>query len=258
MSKFCMQCGTQIDDNAASCPSCGSPQNPVFDKSTVQGANVNSQAGAAAASTPIIDIDKIKNMPPEKKKKAELIAIIAVIAVVVLVFLRLMLSVGAYKEPFLKFEDAVNSGKGKYIYRAMPEYISDSVFDDFKKSEIIDEFEDTLNNVRKKCERKYGEDFEYSIEIKDKKPIKKSLLKNFEKGIRSVYGEKVDVTKGYNVTVREKYKGDEGKENETSTYAVYKIDGEWFCPSLYNSFISSGYWNYDYSDTLDDLIDLFD
>ncbi len=254
MSKFCMQCGAQIDDSAVSCPSCGTPQNPAFDKSTVQGVNVNPEAGAAAASTPVIDIDKIKNMLPEKKKKAELIAVIAVIAVVILVILRLLLSAGAYKEPFSKFEDAVNSGKGKYIYRAMPEYISDSVFDDFKKSEIIDEFEDTLSDVREICERKYGDDFEYSIEIKDKEPIKKSLLQKFEKEILLSYGEKVDVTKGYEVTVREKYKGEEGKENETSTYDVYKIDGEWFCPSLYNSFLSS----YDYSDTLDKLLDYFD
>ena len=160
MSKFCMQCGAQIDDNAASCPSCGTPQNPASDKSTVQNANVNPEAGTAA-STPLIDIDKIKNMPPEKKKKAGLIAIIAVIAVVILVILRLLFSAAAYKDPFLKFEDAVNSGKGKYIYRAMPEYISDSVFDDFKKSEIIDEFEDTLSDVREICESKYGDDFEY-------------------------------------------------------------------------------------------------
>ncbi len=64
MSKFCMQCGAQIDDSAVSCPSCGTPQNPAFDKSTVQGVNVNPEAGAAAASTPVIDIDKIKNMTP--------------------------------------------------------------------------------------------------------------------------------------------------------------------------------------------------
>lgn len=257
MSKFCMQCGAQIDDNAKSCPSCGATQNSVSDKSA--DANVNSvnsigSEAVAAASTPMIDIDKIKNMPPEKKKKAALIAIIAVIAVVVLVILRLILSAGAYKDTFSKFEDAVNSGKGKYIYRAMPEYISDSVFDDFKKSEIIDEFDDTLSDIREICERKYGEDFEYSIEIKDKDPIKKSSLKNLEKSIRLAYGEKVDVTKGYEVTVREKYKGEDGKENETSTYAVYKIDGEWFCPSLYNNFLSS----YDYNNAIDNILDLFD
>ncbi|MGN0620799.1 MAG: zinc-ribbon domain-containing protein [Porcipelethomonas sp.] len=274
MSKFCMQCGAQIDDNAANCPSCGAVQNNIADPQPANpnpapGANVNTGAsetnvnqGTASVSMPKIDIDQIKNMDPEKKKKALIITAGALAVLIILIVLRVVFSAGAYKKPLSNYEDAINSGKGKYIYKVIPDFIMDSVFDDYKKSEIIEEFDDILEEKLDYYEDEYGDDFKYELEIVDKDSVSNRQLKSLEKSIKYTYGEKVDVSKGYEVTVREKYKGDDsGSRKNTSTFYVYKVDGEWYCPSVLDSFISDSYWDYDYDydydDVIDDLEDIF-
>ncbi len=267
MSKFCMQCGAQIDDNAANCPSCGAAQNLSVNPQPANTEPNNDQKvnmaepETASASIPQINIDQIKNMDPSKKKKIGIIAIAAAILLIILIVLRIIVSAGAYKKPFNNYEDAMNSGKGKYIYKSIPEYIMDSVFDDYKKSEIIEEFDDILDDQTEYYEDSYGKDYKYTIEFVDKDSITRKKLRSMEKAIKYTYGEKVDVTKGYEVTLKEKVKGKKGKTSSTGntyTYNVYKIDGEWFCPDLYDGFVSSSYWDYDYSDALDDLEDIFD
>lgn len=259
MSKFCMQCGAQMEDNAAVCPSCGAQQEIVgSDQKQSEGAP---KIDLSSVQIPQIDVDAIKNMDSAKKKKVGIIAIAAVAAIIILVILRIVFFAGDYKKPFSNYEKAINTGKGKYIYSAIPEEIKDEIFDDYKKSEAIEEIEDMLDSRISSLERAYGDDVECTIKISSKKKISKNDLKSYEKSLRSLYGEKMDVKSGYKVKFKIKHEGEDDSDIDTYTYNVYNIEGDWYCPSLYDDFIVNGYWGFDfgsYSDLIDELYDYFD
>ena len=89
MSKFCMQCGAQIDDNAEICSSCGAAQ------------TANSVGGNGEVTG-------------NKKSIVPVIAVAAVIVVIVLLVCKLIFG-GGYKDPIDNMFKGMETGKGKYF-----------------------------------------------------------------------------------------------------------------------------------------------
>ena len=171
MSKFCMQCGKEIEDDANVCVYCGSAQ------------DTTGTAGDGAT---------------KKKSFIPLIAAVVVVLLVVIVIFNLLFS-GGYKQPVDNMIKAIETGKGKYLYKTMPDFLIEYRYDDEKKSEIIDDLDDSL---------------EYVVEM-------------LEDDIKDTYDEKVKVSKGYELKIEMKIKGDDDKEKDTTKIKVYKIDGNW-------------------------------
>ena len=76
-------------------------------------------------------------------------------------------------------------------------------------------------------EDEYGDDIKVSYKIKDKEKIDKDDLEDLEDDIKDTYDEKVKVSKGYELKIEMKIKGDDDKEKDTTKIKVYKIDGDW-------------------------------
>lgn len=204
MSKFCMQCGAQIDDNAEICTSCGANQNAA-------------PADGAAVK--------------EKKSKPVLIAAVAVIIVVILLLLKALFG-GSYKEPLNNMCKFMETGKGKYVYRMVPDFVIDNQLGKKKKKELIEKLDDLGENITDSLEDEYGDDIKISYQIKDKDKIDKDDLEDVEEDLEDDYDEKVNVKKGYKLKVKLKVKGDDKSDTETETLNVYKIKGKWYVLDL--------------------------
>lgn len=209
MSKFCMQCGAQIDDdNATVCPSCGASQDSAPDSGSVN---------------PVMAEDSTSG----SKKMFPVLIAAAAVALVILILIFKALFGGSYKDPIDNLCKAMETGKGKYLYKSMPEFMIEDEYDDMKKSEIIDELDKSGEDLLDDLEDEYGDDIKVSYKIKDKEKIDKDDLKDMEDDIEDYYDAKVKVQKGYEVTLRLKIKGDDDDDSEKMTFNVYKIDGKW-------------------------------
>lgn len=117
MSKFCMQCGKEIEDSADICTFCGA----------AQGGGVTSGGTDTAKNT--------------NKAVAVIIAAAAVILVILIVLVNLLFGGGGYKKPVDNMVKAMETGKGKYLYKAMPEFLIEYQYEDEKKSDIYDDLD---------------------------------------------------------------------------------------------------------------------
>ena len=134
---------------------------------------------------------------------------------------------GGYKKPVDNMVKAMETGKGKYLYKAMPEFLIEYQYEDEKKSDIYDDLDESMELITGMLEEEYGDDIKISYKIKDKDKIDKDDLEDLEDSIKDKYDEKVRVSKGYELKVKMKIKGDDDKEEDTTTIKVYKIDGDW-------------------------------
>lgn len=203
MSKFCMQCGKEIEDGANICSFCGASQEGT---TTVEG---------------ITTVNKSSN-----KAVAVIIAAAAVVLVILIVLFNLLFG-GGYKKPVDNMMKAIETGKGKYLYKSMPEFLIEYEYEDEKKSEIYDDLDESLEFITGMLEGEYGDDIKVSYKIKDKEKIDKDDLEELEDSIKDKYDEKVKVSKGYELKIKMKIKGDDDKDEDTTTINVYKIDGDW-------------------------------
>lgn len=196
-----MQCGAQIDDSAEVCSSCGAAQ------------TTNSVSGDSAETG-------------AKKSFAPIIAIAAVIIVIVLLILKLIFG-GSYKDPIDNMFKGMETGKGKYIYKALPAFLLEEQYDDMKKSEIIDNLDDLAESYLDHLEDEYGDDIKISVKYKDKEKIDKDDLEELEEMYEDSYDSKIKISKGYEVKIKATVKGDDDKETDTTSINVYKINGDW-------------------------------
>ncbi|MGN1481043.1 zinc ribbon domain-containing protein [Porcipelethomonas sp.] len=201
MSKFCMQCGKEIEDDANICVYCGASQD-----------GSGSSVGA--------DVKKKSNV------WVPLVAAAAVVLLVLIIIFNLIFGAG-YKKPIDNMMKSIETGKGKYLYKSMPEFLVEYRYDDDKKDEIYDALDESMEYVVEMLEDEYGDDIKVSYKIKDKEKIKKKDLEKLEENIEDTYDEKVKVSKGYEVKIKIKIKGDDDKDEDTTTINVYKIDGDW-------------------------------
>ena len=191
MSKYCMQCGKEIDDSANNCQFCGASQNYSFDNN------------------------------PAKKKMDPVVAIVAVISVilvVVIVVANLTIFNNEYKKPIKNIFRLIETGDSDYIDEIFPEYMID--VDD-------DELEEMASQINSAAEAFFGEDFEISYDIIDKDDIDDDELEELEESIEKKYDENVNVSKGYTVEIEVTLEAGSKENTETTKLKVYKIDGDW-------------------------------
>ena len=203
---FCGKCGNSVPDGAVVCPACGAP--------TV----------AAPA-------------PGAKKPNKNLIAGIVGVVVVIALVIVLISSCGGSPESMAEdYFDAIFSGNSEDAWDAvnmdafLDLAIEADVIDEDDADDIKDEFIDTLDSscesLQDACERQFGKDWDYEVEVTKVKDLKNSDLRSFENDIN---GDDTDfeVTEGVAVTVKVTLTGDEDDFVEKFTIIFYKVDGEW-------------------------------
>jgi len=190
MSKYCMQCGKEVEDKANNCPYCGALQNYSFEN--------------------------------EKKKKDPVVVIVAAVTLVlavVIVVANLTILNNGYKKPIKNLAKLIETGDIDYLEESLPEYLLDDIDDD-----ELDEISDELKTFSKTF---MGDDFDLSYDFVDKKEIDDDDLEELEDTVKEKYDEKVKVSKGYEVEVEVTIEIDSESKSQTNKINVYKIDGEW-------------------------------
>ncbi len=205
---FCGKCGNNVPDGAVVCPACGAP------------------TGAAPAP------DGAKK--PNKKLIAGIVGVVAVIALVIV----LITSCGGGSPESMAedFMDAVFGSDGEDLWDAvnMDAYLDISVgagdideddVDD-TKDKIIENFDGFCESMQDRCEKSFGKDWSYEVEVTKVKDLKNSDLRDFEDAINGDDSE-FEVSEGVSVSLKVSLSGNDDNEVLRATLEFYKVDGEW-------------------------------
>ena len=201
MSKFCENCGAEMEDNQVVCPKC---QN---------GAEVE-KATETTTATEEVKTNPTSSNKSETIKKVGIIGGIVAAVVIIIAIIVSIISSG-WKKPIKNYVAGMNKcDSDKYL----------SAFPDFLKMKTTDS---DLKDSKKNDDKEYGDKVKYSAKILKKEKISKDELKDVEEYIQKKYDTKVSVKKGYKVKIEAKTKGKDDYDYGTSTRYVYKIDGKW-------------------------------
>ena len=203
MSKFCENCGAEMDDNQVVCPSCGNGAEAEKVEETVSNATETTTTSSSA-----IKSNNFKNY-----------AIIGGIAAAVVVIIAIIIGIvsNQWKKPIDNYFKGMEKANAKTYSKAYPDFYNE-------KYEVDD---DDMEKMHDSLEDKYGEKIKISYKIVKKENIKKDDLKKVQEYIKKVYNEDVKVSAGKEVKVKATIKGKDDSDTDTSKMYVYKIDGKW-------------------------------
>lgn len=232
MAKFCTKCGAPLNENAAFCTNCGAPQDSKNSGSvTADAADAVTNAFNNVKDT--FSSEGIKNMKANPEKKALIVLGCAVLAVIIVIVLLISLIFGGgYKTPIDNYFEGIEDANVKKILKSMPEcqveYIEDKL-DEYDSFDTISEYmEDAIKYAIEEIEDQYGDDFSISYEITNKEELSDKELRSIRKRLRSTYDDDdVKVTKGYEIELLTKIKGDDDSDERDMTIEVAKVDGDW-------------------------------
>lgn len=270
MSKFCVNCGSRLEDDAVFCTSCGAQQPAAqqdgaqqdfgaqpqqngginMNDITAAASNMAQSAGQAVKNTfegvtfdsvkDSMSMENIKNLGKTKNKNTIIGLAAAAVVIILVIVIVCSLFTPAYEKPVATYFKAIEKGDGELFAKAMPDYINDANEDYIEeyaeKYDTVEEYyeDETLEWVIDGLEDEYGDNLKISYKVVKKKALKKKELKDAEETIEDRYDEEVDISKGYKLKVKMKIKGSEDKDDDNTWMYVYKIDGKW-CMANYGS-----------------------
>lgn len=223
MSKFCRQCGAELNDDAVKCEACGAELQQPAPENSQQPENTEAAEAAAADN---------QAAPAPKKLSNRNIAIIAAAAVVVIVVLIVALTAGGgYKSAINNYIDVMIKGKVDKIEKLAPkeywEYYEDEYDMDLK--DIEDAAEEMADVIIDALEESYGDNVKVSYNITKEDKLTDKELNEIREGANSKYDlARKSITEGYEVDADLTIKGaDDEMTSEGSAYIV-KINGGWY------------------------------
>ena len=198
MSKFCENCGAEMEDNQVVCPNCGN--------------------GAESAQEPISDTTS-SNTTGSNSSNVKNIAIIGGIALAVVVIIAIILSIfgKGWKKPIDNYFKGMQKGDLKTYTKAYPDFYNDK----------MDLDDDDMEDMKDALEDEYGEKIKITYKITKNEKIKKDDLKKVQEYIEKVYDEDVKVSAGKELKVKSTFKGKDDSDTDTNKMYVYKINGKW-------------------------------
>ena len=186
MSKFCENCGAEMDDNQVVCPNCGNGAEAAKVEETVSNATETTTKASSSANK-------------ENLKKYGIIGGIALAVIVILAIIINILSSG-WKKPIDNYFKGMQKANLKTYQKAYPHFYNDK----------MDLDEDDMDDMKDRLEDEYGEKIKITYKITKSEKIKKDDLKKVQEYIEKVYDEDVKITAGKEVKVKATIKGKAG------------------------------------------------
>lgn len=205
---FCRNCGTQNQDGAGFCCSCGAPLSS------------GGPAGGGAAA-------KAKNI------NVKLIGIVAAVVVVLFVAFKLLFGGGGGPEKSAtKFVDSIFKGDGKAIVNMLPDKVIEEIMDeeDMTKKEMIEELNDYLEDKKDDMDDRYDK-WSVKCKVLDTEDFSKRELRNLADRYEDSYD--IDVKAAKTVSVKATLKADGETDSNTMDIVMVKIGSKWYVD--YNS-----------------------
>lgn len=209
MSKFCENCGAEMDDNQTICPSCGTGVGTE--------AEYTNPVKEEPAAQPTYEDTTTTSSP--KSGNGKNIGIIAGVVAVIAIIVAIIFSIfgKGYLKPIDNYFKGIQKADAKTYVKSSPAFV-DADEDDYEDylEERLDDLEDT-----------YGEKVKITYKVKKKEKIKKGDLQDIQDYIEEEYDEEVKVSAGYELKLAVTFKGKKKEKTSTDKYYVYKIDGKW-------------------------------
>ena len=249
MSKFCTNCGAQLDDSALFCTTCGSRQEaaapvaPAAPAYEAPAAPVYETPDVPVYEAPVCDapVCEAPAAPePEKKplNKKTLIGIVAgaaaLIAIGLLVFFLFFNS--SYTDPIDLYFDAMYKGKLENIEKMAPKEYWDWYEDEYDKTteDLIEDAEDNYEDYIEELEDTYGENVKATYEITKEKDLSSRKLEKIADALEDNYDiDAKKVTEGKKLDVELTISGDDDDREDAGEITVVKIDGKWYWINWY-------------------------
>ncbi|MCR5146609.1 MAG: zinc ribbon domain-containing protein [Clostridia bacterium] len=206
MSKFCENCGAEMNDDQVVCPNCGNGA-----EAEAETVKVEETVTTETTTTSTTSAANSNNL-----KKYGIIAGAAAAVIIVLAIIISSISNG-WKKPIDNYFKGMEKGNLKTYTKAFPDFYN----------EKLDLDKDDMERMHDNLEDEYGEKIKISYKITKKENIKKDDLKNVQEYISKVYKEDVKVSAGKEVKVKATIKGKKDEDTDTSKMYVYKINGKW-------------------------------
>ena len=200
---FCRNCGTQNQDGAGFCCSCGAPLSS------------GGPAGGGAAA-------KAKNI------NVKLIGIVAAVVVVLFVAFKLLFGGGGGPEKSAtKFVDSIFKGDGKAIVNMLPDKVIEEIMDeeDMTKKEMIAELNDGLEYIKDDMDDRYDK-WSVKCKVLDTEDFSKRELRNLADRYEDSYD--IDVKAAKTVSVKATLKADGETDSNTMDIVMIKVGGKWY------------------------------
>ena len=244
MSKFCLKCGKELDDNMKFCNVCGAEvgnadgSNGAKD-ATASGINTDElkqKASDAAQKTAkvvgetankMVDAipDEIKNkVGGAGKAKIIVLAGAAVIAFLIIALLASTMS-GGPKKAAKKYINAMYTGDVKDYKKVMipdlVEYLEDEYDEDY--------YDEVLENRIDYLEDEYGDDIKVKkLKVKSSKKLSDKKCDNYEESLDDYYDIDVKIKAAYKVKGTFTIKGDDDDEDMEFEAYVIKVKGKYY------------------------------
>jgi len=210
MSKFCENCGAEMEDNQVVCPNCGN--------GTAEEVKATVEEKANDVKETVVETTT-ETKTTLKSNNVKNYAIIGGIAAAVVIIIAIIISIvsSAWKKPIDNYFKGMQKGDLKTYEKAFPDFYNDKMNLD----------EDYMEKMKDNLEDEYGEKIKITYKVTKKENIKKDDLSKVQEYIEKVYDEDVKISAGKEVKVKATIKGKDDSDTDTQKMYIYKINGKW-------------------------------
>lgn len=247
MSKFCNNCGSQLEDQSTFCPNCGTPC-----------ATAPQQAAdpVSDAVNKVTDFGKGYVEKAKADKKLIIIPVVAIVAVIAIIVL--LCSLPGVKTPIDTMYKITYGKASKADVKAMYpkqvwEYLAET--EDKDADDYWDEYKDGKDDLVDMVEDRYGKNFKVSFKVKDKDKVKGDKLTAIKDLLNTMFGiKKSSIKEVWKVDIEGEIKGKEDDDEiERDDILIVKIGGKFY---LLESVLDA--YEFDYEEMDEETIELIE
>lgn len=235
MSKFCHNCGNQINDIDVFCEHCGTKQ-------------VMQEISRPEVSQPKPERNYVELL--KKNPKIAWICGGAIVTILLIVILAVALSGSPYKSTLDNYFAVAVNGEYEKIEELAPEvfweYLGESYYG-MSAEEVVEYYEDSCDDyfgdgLLEEWEEEFGRNVKFSYKIVYENKLSERKLDNLQDALKDNYGiKRKDVKLAYEVELEAIISGSKDEDMEEVDLIVVNIDNEWYVVSSTGTI--SVYWD---------------
>ena len=153
-----------------------------------------------------------------------LVALIAIVVICFFVFFRSTMTT-----PLDNLMKVINDGSGSALEKLMPSCMSEQMQDvgSALGMDLDEYYEETAEELHQDFLDEYGKKFKVSYEIREQRAMKLSEMESYVSSFEILSPDDVKIDEGYRLEVDFVIEYADGKETETETIYVGKVNGDW-------------------------------
>lgn len=229
MSKFCGNCGTELQDEAVVCSNCGCNLAPEAQPAAQPDAN----GAVAAKASNFFDVlkEKLDGFLARFKADSKFrnisigIGAGAVVVIVLIIVLLCTLLGSSYKTALDNYFDATFSGDFDSYRASYPDKIWKKMSDDATDKK---EFKSNFKDFEEELEEEFGKNVKVDYKITEAEEYDEDDLDDIRTALKLFGISKKTVTEAYELELELTIEGDEDEDTEDASFTVVKIDGDWY------------------------------